>query len=237
MNIILVVANKYYKTLLRNGMITMMDETYDKDITPYLQKLINPYHSLLDVGSGLCQQLHLFECSLIIALEIHRPYLENRKNKLPHIIPICDDAFNMDRLFMKKTISTVLFNDSIEHFDKKDALNLLETAEKIAQNRVIVFTPRGFFHQENYDFFELGGEHYQSHRSGWEVDDFINRGYTVTLFKEFHDNRNPSFIMSYGEDHPSIDAILAWKDLNSENAKADNNEMSSPGHQIGDNNE
>nr|WP_140413618.1 hypothetical protein [Marininema halotolerans] len=114
---------------------------------------------------------------------------------------------------MDQSISTVLFNDSLEHFDKEEATKLLEMAERIARKRVVVFTPRGFFHQQNYDFFQLGGEQFQAHRSGWEVEDFINRGYTVTLFKGFHDNRNLSFIKSYGKDHPPIDAILAWKTL------------------------
>jgi hypothetical protein len=114
---------------------------------------------------------------------------------------------------MPKTISTVLFNDSLEHFNKEDGLSILEMAEEIAVKRIIVFTPRGFFPQKGYDYFKLQGEEFQEHRSGWEANEFLDLGYHVIVFKGLHNSDNLSFLESFGKYHPSLDGILAWKDL------------------------
>ncbi|TCP23790.1 hypothetical protein EV207_12813 [Scopulibacillus darangshiensis] len=185
----------------------------DKDILLALKKLIDPSYSLLDVGCGLCSSLSEYNCKIIAGLEIHRPYLEQRKCKHPHIIPINANALEMDKLFLPKTFTTVLFNDSIEHFKKRDGIHLLNIAEEIATDKVIVFTPRGYFPQKDFDYFNMGGEKYQKHRSGWESRDFLDMGYNVTIFKDFHGPNNSSFRQAYGDNHPPIDAILAWKDI------------------------
>jgi hypothetical protein len=48
---------------------------------------------------------------------------------------------------MPKSFSAVLFLDTIEHFTKKNGLRLLDAAEELASEKVVVFTPRGFFPQ------------------------------------------------------------------------------------------
>lgn len=191
----------------------MLHETNEKNIQPLLKKLINHSPSLLDVGSGLCINLDQFQCNLILALEIHRPYLQKRKVNKPHIIPINADALQMNSLFLPKTISTVSLIDSIEHFTKDDGLKLLKMAEKIANKRVVIFTPRGFFPQKGFDLYQLDGEKFQEHRSGWEVKELLKLGYEVTLFKGLHGPNNPSFVKSFGAKHPPKDAILAWKNM------------------------
>jgi hypothetical protein len=188
-------------------------ETYSKDYLDVLMEKVNGSYSLLDIGCGICSYLDKIHCHFIIALDIHRPYLENRLSRLPHIFPVNADALQINQLFLPKTVSTVLLNDTLEHFSKKNGLALIQKVEEIATNRVIVFTPRGFFKQERFDYFNLNGEEYQEHRSGWEVEEFLELGFQVIIFKEMHDATNASFVHNYGTDHPPIDAIFAWKDL------------------------
>lgn len=191
----------------------MISETDSKDLSAKLKELIDRQgYSLLDVGCGLCLSSDL-ECPVLIGIDVHRPYLVNRVNRSASLIPLHMDARNMHHFFLPKTISLVLFNDTLEHFHKFEGLNLLKQAEQIAVKRVIVFTPRGFFPQEGYDHFQLQGEKFQSHRSGWEPEEFLQLGYEVLVFKDFHDASNASFRKAFGEDHPPVDALLAWKDL------------------------
>ena len=86
-------------------------------------------------------------------------------------------------------------------------------AEEIAVKRVIVFTPRGYFKQVGYDYYNMQGETHQEHRSGWEAEELEELGYQVLILKGLHDRTNLSFVKSYGVDHPPIDALIAWKDL------------------------
>ncbi|MNE86131.1 hypothetical protein D3C80_1831980 [compost metagenome] len=88
---------------------------------------------------------------------------------------------------------------------------LLRKAELIAASRVVVFTPRGFFPQEGTDHFHLQGEYYQRHWSGWEPEDFMKLGYSVTVLKGFHHAENPAFREAFGPDHEPLDALLACK--------------------------
>ena len=74
------------------------------------------------------------------------------------------------------------------------------------------FTPRGFFQQLDVDHYDLGGECFQRHRSGWEVEDFQKCGYNIIIFDKFHDQNNLAFLEVYGKDAEPIDALLAWKD-------------------------
>lgn len=186
-------------------------ETYSRDFFSIMKSKIDGSISLLDVGSGLCLKSDQYDCKTIIALEIHRPYLENRKCTGSHIIPVNENAMNIGKLFMPKSISSILLNDVIEHFSKDDGLKLLQMAEQIANKCVVVFTPRGFFPQRDYDYFQLQGEQFQEHRSGWEPEEFMSMGYNVMVFKKFHDERNLSFLQAFGSNHPPVDAILAWK--------------------------
>jgi hypothetical protein len=188
-------------------------ETYSKEYLSVLLDKVNGSYSLLDIGCGMCHYLDKILCNFIIALDIHRPYLENRQSRLPHILPVNADALQINQLFLPKTVATVLLNDTLEHFSKENGLALIKKVEEIATNRVIVFTPRGFFKQERYDYFNLNGEQYQEHRSGWEVEEFLDLGFKVIIFKEMHDASNASFVHNYGTEHPPIDAIFAWKDL------------------------
>ncbi|MFC5648753.1 class I SAM-dependent methyltransferase [Paenibacillus solisilvae] len=185
-------------------------ETFDKDFMFSVNRLLESAETVLDIGSGIGVLLEKFACSFIVALDVHRPFLENRVFKSAHILPIHANAYDIDLLFLPKTFAAVTLVDSIEHFTKDVGQLILKKAELLARDKVIVFTPRGFFPQ-SVDHYGLNGDVHQTHYCGWEPEDFTDLGYEVLIFKDFHDASNHAFVESFGSDHPPIDALLAWK--------------------------
>ncbi|MBY0013534.1 class I SAM-dependent methyltransferase [Paenibacillus typhae] len=189
----------------------MYREIQVKDFLPVLLEQLKFSDSILDVGSGTGALLERYEAAVVVGLDIHRPYLLHRKYTSPCIIPIHANASHIDKLFLPGTFSAVTLIDSLEHFTMEEGKELLRKAEIIASNRVVVFTPRGFFPQEGTDHFHLQGEYYQRHWSGWEPEDFMKLGYSVTVLKGYHHAENPAFREAFGEDHAPLDALLACK--------------------------
>ncbi|KAA8995405.1 class I SAM-dependent methyltransferase [Paenibacillus spiritus] len=191
----------------------MYREIVVQDFLPLFLEQLKFCDSILDIGCGTGVLLERYQASLVIALEIHRPYLENRQFEAPHIIPVNANAADIGRLFLPRTFSAVTFVDSLEHFPKEEGMRLLEAAAALARSRVVVFTPRGYFPQSNTDYYHLKGEIYQEHRSGWEVEDFLRLGFEVTVLKGFHTASNLAFLDSFGAEHPPVDAILASREV------------------------
>ncbi|OKP71441.1 hypothetical protein A3844_22170 [Paenibacillus helianthi] len=189
----------------------MYREIEVKDFLPVLLEHLKFAESILDVGSGTGTLLERYQATVVVGLDIHRPYLLHRKYTAPHIIPVHADAGHIDQLFLPCTFTAVTLIDSLEHFTMSEGKELLRKAEIIAANRVVVFTPRGFFPQEGTDHYHLQGEQFQKHRSGWEPEDFLERGYDVTVLKGYHHAENPSFREAFGQNHTPLDALLACK--------------------------
>lgn len=167
--------------------------------------------TVLDVGCGVGATLIRLCCPIKIGIDAHRPYLENARSG-EQFIKLNFMAEHLSELFLPDSLDSVTLIDVIEHFEKEVALDVLRQVEEIAAKRVIIFTPRGFFNQLEVDHYGLGGESYQRHRSGWEVEDFQKLGYNVVVFSKFHDQTNSAFVEVYGKDAEPIDALLAWKD-------------------------
>ena len=188
-----------------------VDAVIHKDFIVTINELLVDSISVLDVGCGVGATLKEFCCPIKIGVDAHRPYLENAKYDEQYI-KLNFKAEHISELFLPNSLDSVTLIDVIEHFEKEVAINVLRQVEEIATKRVIVFTPRGFFKQIDVDHYGLGGESYQRHRSGWEVEDFQKLGYNVVIFSKFHDQKNIAFLQVYGKDAEPIDALLAWKD-------------------------
>ncbi|OLN29517.1 methyltransferase domain-containing protein [Desulfosporosinus metallidurans] len=182
-----------------------------QDFLVTINELLLDSQTLLDVGCGVGATLKEFHCPIKIGVDAHRPYLENVKLG-EQFIKLNFTAEHLSELFLPKSLDSVTLIDVIEHFKKEVAFSVLRQVEEIASKKVIVFTPRGFFQQIDVDHYGLGGESYQRHRSGWEVEDFQKLGYNIVVFNKFHDQRNSAFVKVYGENAEPIDALLAWKD-------------------------
>lgn len=182
-----------------------------KDFLDTINELLSDSRTVLDIGCGVGETLKDFSCPIKIGVDAHRPYLENAKDG-EQFIKLNFMAERLSELFLPKSLDSVTLIDVIEHLEKGVALDVLRQVEEIAAKKVIVFTPRGFFQQLDVDHYGLGGESYQRHRSGWEVEDFQNRGYNIVIFSKFHDQKNKAFLQVYGKNAEPIDALLAWKD-------------------------
>ncbi|MCB8818119.1 class I SAM-dependent methyltransferase [Desulfosporosinus shakirovi] len=182
-----------------------------KDLLATINELLSDSRTVLDVGCGIGETLENFCCPIKIGVDAHRPYLENPKSAEQYL-KINFTAERISELFLPKSVDSVTLIDVIEHFEKDIAWDVLGQVEAIAIKRVIIFTPRGFFKQLDVDHYGLGGESYQRHRSGWEVEDFKKHGYNIIIFSKFHDQSNKAFLEVYGKNAEPVDALLAWKD-------------------------
>lgn len=84
------------------------------------------------------------------------------------------DVLDVGKKFGSNSFDCVLASDLIEHLTKEDGIRLIEVMEKIAKNKVIIFTPNGFLPQREHD-----NNPWQVHKSGWTVKEMKERGYKV----------------------------------------------------------
>jgi hypothetical protein len=181
-------------------------------LAPLLLRLAKGCHTQLDVGTGLMHSLERSPCPVRIGLDAHRPYLENRR--LRDVVPLHASALSIEELFVEDAVDLLTLIDVLEHFDRDDAVRLLGQAEVVARRRVVLFTPRGSFPQEDHDAFGLGGEEFQRHRSTWEPEDLTALGYSVVVMDGYHGPWNESFVNAFGPEAEPVDALVAWKDPN-----------------------
>lgn len=193
----------------RPGAVTHVPPTAFR---PLLKLITRRFPTVLDVGCGPMRTLSTFENRVRVGVDAHRPYLE-RRDRDPSLVPLHLDARRLDEVFVPRSFSLVVMLDFVEHLEKDVAFGVMESAETIASRRCVVFTPRGWFPQEEYDAWNLGAETFQKHRSAWEPSEFAERDYAVVVVEALHGPGNDAFERSFGAESKPVDAILAWKDL------------------------
>jgi hypothetical protein len=135
---------------------------------------------VLDIGPGICPQPFVKKPYVHICVEAHRPYLERLKKEIaddPKYVLINAPWDQVIGMLPDKSVDTVFALDFIEHLEKEDGLRMLREAERVARRQVVVYTPHGFFPQSyddpsKPDRWGMDGGYWQTHRSGWEMEDF-----------------------------------------------------------------
>lgn len=71
--------------------------------------------------------------------------------------------------------------DVLEHMHKNEGIEVIELAKKKARKQIVIFTPKGFV-QQTKDAWNMGGEYWQTHRSGWLPGEFP--GWDISFYDE-----------------------------------------------------
>jgi hypothetical protein len=133
--------------------------------------------SVLDVACGLSLKSKYIPAQIRVGVDIHEPYFAHIETTEPYVV-MKHDVRKLNEIFVPKSFDLVIAVDIIEHITKEEGFELMRQCEEIARKGVIFETPKGYVPQ-NIDIQGHGGDEWQTHRSGWDVTDFTERGYKV----------------------------------------------------------
>jgi len=158
-----------------NSLIKKIYRIIFPDYLYYIKKEIQGCKSVLDLGCGYNSPLRFIKKDFYsVGVDLFKDYLsKSQENKIhDHYYNI--NVLDIDKQFKEKSFDAVIALDLIEHLNKEDGLKLLKLMEKIAERKVIIFTPNGFLKQGKYDNNE-----FQEHKSGWDSREMKKLGYNV----------------------------------------------------------
>jgi hypothetical protein len=131
--------------------------------------------TVLDVGCGLSLKSQYLDIPVRVGVDIFPTYLARIEAPVP-FVPVVADVRKLDTIFPAKSFDLVLALDIIEHVEKDESRALISTCEWLARKAVVLLTPKGFVPQ-NIDIWGHGGDHWQTHRCGWESAELEAQGY------------------------------------------------------------
>lgn len=152
--------------------------------------LVRPARFVIDVGCGIRPQT-LVVPEHQLCVEPFSDYCTVLRDKLAGVTASIVNAQVPGFLenLPSSSTDTVFLLDVIEHLDRAAGLRTLEECVRVSRSQVVVFTPLGFMIQDHaedsQDGWGMKGMHWQTHRSGWTPDDFLE-GWRVVACKEFH---------------------------------------------------
>ena len=129
--------------------------------------------SILDMGCGRHSMVPIVSSKTrTTGVELFKSHFDEAVRSKRHTEYINADILTVD--FPEKSFDAVVLLDVLEHLPKEAGQKLLEKMEKWARKKVVIFTPNGYFHQEEYDENPL-----MAHQSGWEVPEMKTLGFKV----------------------------------------------------------
>jgi len=144
---------------------------------PNLQKeILGVSLTVLDLGCGKSSPLKFFSADLKYSLGVDSfgSYLEESKKQGIHSDYLQADIFSACEKMADKSFDCVIALDLIEHLTKNQGLKLIREMERLARRKIIIYTPNGFFSQEDFDYNQA-----QKHLTGWTVEELKNSGFKV----------------------------------------------------------
>jgi hypothetical protein len=162
-----------------SGIVRIVYQRLHKDDFPdyevELRKAVADCRTLLDVGCGSSSPIEPFSSGLFsTGIDAFQPSINKSRKAGIHNEYRRMDVLSIGKEFKAHSFDCVLASDLIEHLTKKDGVRLLNMMERIARERVIVFTPNGFLSQGEFDC-----NPWEGHKSGWTVAEMKERGYEV----------------------------------------------------------
>jgi hypothetical protein len=161
--------------------------------------------SVLDVACGLSLKSKFINAQIRVGVDIHEKYFEYIETTVPYVV-LKYDVRKLREIFPPRSFDVVVALDIVEHLEKSEALDMISQCEEIARKAVIIETPLGFVPQ-NIDIQGHGGDQWQTHRSGWEVEEFNHLGYQSVTREYIMANVKRHTDLDVGTDIRLIDAI------------------------------
>lgn len=170
-------------------MIKIIEHTAVNDLHGRLLVEIPPGASVLDVGAGLAKYHELItppRTSKLTLVDAHAPYLAERRSKFPEVETIQGEASVVlrDLITAGRRWDVALGIDFIEHLDQRESFGVIAAMAHVAK-KAILFTPEGN-HPQDTDHYNMGGDHWQTHRSTWAAKDLEVLGFEVERWTDFH---------------------------------------------------
>jgi hypothetical protein len=128
--------------------------------------------SVLDLGCGFDSSVGLCDTKYKVGADLFLPYLSKSRQVGAHDDYVLADIRAL--CMREKSFDTVLALDVLEHLTKSDGYKLLGEMSRIAIRKIIVFTPNGYLYQSARD-----GNPFQTHRSGWTVEELQDLGFRI----------------------------------------------------------
>ena len=130
-----------------------------------LKKATNGCASILDIGCGVDSPVQYLPSTMHrVGVDAYAPSIEASRKRGIHNEYYEMNVDDIGQRFAENSFDCVLASDFIEHVTKEQGLQLIENMERIAKHKIIIFTPRGFLPQDEYE-----GNPWQKNISGWEV--------------------------------------------------------------------
>src|SRR5689334_17058910 len=117
-----------------------------------LEDAVEGCQSLLDVGCGSDSPIQRFSSRVdAVGVDAFDASLEKSAARKIHKRYVKADVRDLDRHFAPGSFDCVVASDVIEHLEKEEGLRFLESLERIARKRVLIFTPNGFLPQGEWE--------------------------------------------------------------------------------------
>ena len=132
---------------------------------------------VLDVGAGL-RPMTMYRPARHICVEPYGPYCKVLRTAGYEVLQGTAEHVLSTVLEFEPKIDAIFLLDVIEHMEKDVGRNVIELAKQVAREQIVLYTPVGFMKQTE-DNWGMGGHEWQTHRSGWQPDEFP--GWHITL--------------------------------------------------------
>lgn len=161
-----------------------------------VQNEITPADTVVSLGCGILQEIMGLRCKSFLGIDIYEPYILRLQEQ--GINAICADITKFD--FAKNKFDVVLALDILEHLEYPDAIKLINKTIKVANKKIIVYTPSKFFNNVDTDwrgnpkdvlewmnsdvlssYKNLGINKYQEHKCLITEKELQNFGFKTTI--------------------------------------------------------
>ncbi|MHA1727880.1 MAG: glycosyltransferase [Promethearchaeota archaeon] len=155
-----------------NRLISHISRKLFRNVLFYLKRELSDCYSVLDLGCGPYSPIGACNVKFSLGVDLFKPYItESRRFNNHNQYKLAD----IRKITIKsKSFDAVVALEVIEHFTKKEGLELITKMQNWAKKKVIITTPNGFIHQTSYNENPL-----QEHKSSWNVKELKNMGFKV----------------------------------------------------------